>query len=149
MKRFNSILDSVFRIAGLTTVIAILGLCILYVMFRPEPEVGPIFPSDPQGEFIQSPVITATQNKTLVRWIVPKLCVTNEIEFQQVGEPVPNSNDWGGGTADCMEETEGFVCQVDLTNRGLVKDVSYNLQAYSAQCKDHQNYRSSATTFKL
>ena len=138
---------SVIRIAGLITLIAVLTILMwLKLSGFDFIEVGPIFPREPQGIFIQQPVITNVQNKILVDWIVPVTCKINEIELQEISRA--GQSDWMGGTADCAMSDIGYNCQADLTDRGLLEGVPYRLQAHNAQCTGG-GYVSEVVTFSL
>ena len=57
------------------------------------------------------------------------------------------TNSWGGGTADCVEEKDEFTCQADLTDRGLLRGVTYHLQAHHYQCTNGAQYVSEVVKF--
>ena len=154
-KDINSIINyfqSFVRIIGLSGGIVIFSLSIFFIWFKwfgPGNDPSATFSSEPQGVFLQSPMVFTTENATKVEWIVSVPCQLNEIEFQQEGQAIINSNNWGGGSADCVQEKDKFVCQAGLTDSGLLEGVTYRLQANSSQCIKGEEYVSAVTTFSL
>lgn len=121
---------------------------IWYIWLGPGYEPGPVFPGEPQGQFIQPIIVDNDRGNIVAHWSVESVCKINEIEFKQQGEAIANSNSWGGGTADCVEGNGQFICQADLTDRGLVDDITYRLQATSNQCSNGERYVSEVVEFK-
>lgn len=144
--KIAEVIKSILRITGLTLVIVVISLSILYVRFGPEAEVDPTFPREPKGEFTQFPTVTTADGSIIAHWIVPSACNINEIEFQEM-DPVDKKS-WFGGTAICAQGA-GFRCEVDLTNRDLSLGVTYRLQAHHDQCTVGGSYVSTVTTFSL
>ena len=142
----EKIIDTI-GIIGAVILLLFLGLIAWYVWFGPGIEVGPTFPRDPQGVFTQPPIISTKRNETNVQWAISVSCSINEIEFQQEGKAIEDSNSWGGGTADCVEEKDEFTCQADLTDRGLLRGVTYHLQAHHYQCTNGAQYVSEVVKF--
>ncbi len=147
MNSLTNYFQSFIRIIGLSGGIVIFCLGIFYIWFKwfgPGNDPSATFPQASQGEFIQPVVVTVNGKDFFAHWSIPAVCQINEVEIQEVERA--GEFGWMGGTADCVQEKDKFICQADLTDRGLLKDVTYRLQAHNSQCTDGQNYVSTVIT---
>lgn len=144
MKKGSEIIKSILRITGLTLIIIVIAIGILYVRFGPETEVDPTFLMDPEGSFSQTPQVTTSGDTIVAAWTIPVVCTVNTAQVQEEGD-----SGWSVESANCSQQDTGVTCQADLTEEGLVDGVTYQLQVHHAQCANDKRYVSTVTTFSL
>ena len=148
MNSLTNYFQSFVRIIGLSGGIILFCLGIFYIWFKlfgPGNDPGATFPQVSKGEFIQPVVVVVNGKDFFAHWSIPAVCKINEVENQEV-ERVGEFG-WMGGSADCVQEKDQFICQSDLTDWELVKGVTYRLQSNSSQCTNGEEYVSEVTTF--
>lgn len=92
-----------------------------------------MFPNNPQGQFMQEPVVQTNSDGTQqVVWAIPEECSVNTLEYVEAGFRDDNGKSWTDSTAGCAWEDNAYRCSTIPLK--LKKNTKFRAQVKSQSC---------------